>query len=100
MKLGASTQGQSLQTYVVDGHQGAVRPADLTAGILQALEGLRRCHLVDKVAVYSSVSDDCSTLIQARAGVTRHTDVQQAGAVVLLIDDVVIEDLVVQGPRL
>jgi hypothetical protein len=85
---------------VVDSHQGAVRPADLTAGILQTLKGLRRGHLVDKVAIYSCVSDNCSTPMQARAGVIRHTDVQQAGAVLLLIDDVVIEDLIVQGPRL
>lgn len=55
---------------------------------------------MDKVAVYSSVSDNCSTPVQARAGVIRHTDVQQAGTVLLLIDDVVVEDLVVQGPRL
>jgi hypothetical protein len=55
---------------------------------------------VDKVAIYSCVSDNCSTPMQARAGVIRHTDVQQAGAVLLLIDDVVIEDLIVQGPRL
>jgi hypothetical protein len=30
-----------LETYVVNGHQSAVRPADLPAGILQALESLR-----------------------------------------------------------
>lgn len=85
---------------MVDGHQGAVRPADLTAGILQTLESLRRSDLMNKVSIYSSVSDDCSTRVQARSVVIRHTDVQQAGTVLLLIDDVVIEDLVIQGPRL
>ena len=29
----------------------------------------------------------------------RHTDVQQASAIILLVDNVVVEDLVVQGPR-
>lgn len=95
-----STQSQFFGTYVVDGHQGAVRPADLTAGILQTLKGLRRSDLVNKVAIYARVSDDCSIWIQARAGVIRHTDVQQAGTVLLLIDNVVIEDLVIQSPRL
>lgn len=40
-----------LQTYVVDGHQSAVRPADLTASVLEALESLRRGHLVNKMPV-------------------------------------------------
>lgn len=42
----------STLTYVVDGHQSAVRPADLTVGILKTLKGLRRGHLVHKVAIY------------------------------------------------
>lgn len=43
-------------TYVIDGHQGAVRPADWTAGILEALKGLRRSHLVHQMSVYSTIS--------------------------------------------
>lgn len=41
-----------LKTYVVDGHQSAVRPADLTAGICQTLKSLRGSHLVDEMAVW------------------------------------------------
>lgn len=29
----------------------------------------------------------------------RHTDIEQASAIILLVDNVVVEDLVVQGPR-
>lgn len=29
----------------------------------------------------------------------RHTDIKQAGAIFLLVDNVVSEDLVIQGPR-
>jgi hypothetical protein len=49
--------------------------ADLAAGHAQALEGLRARHLVHEVAV----------------------DVEQAGAVVLAVDHVVVENLVVEG---
>lgn len=38
---------------MVDGHQSAVRPADLAVGILQAFESLGRGHLVHKVTVYA-----------------------------------------------
>jgi hypothetical protein len=51
--------------------------AHRAAGHAQALEGLRAGDLVDEVAV----------------------DVEQAGAVVLPVDDVVVEDLVVESAR-
>lgn len=38
-------------SYVVDGHQSAVRPADLAAGICKAFESLRRGHLVDEMPI-------------------------------------------------
>jgi hypothetical protein len=63
------------KTYVVDSDQSAVRPADLAAGVCETLEGLRGCHLVNEVTV----------------------NVDQASAIFLLIDNVVGEDLVVQG---
>lgn len=55
--------------------QGAVRPADLAAGIFEALESLRRCNFVNKVSV----------------------NIDQASAIFLLINDVILEDLVIQG---
>lgn len=55
--------------------QSAVRPADLAAGVCEAFEGLGRCDLVNEVSV----------------------NVDQASAIFLLIDDVVMEDLVIQG---
>ena len=62
---------------VVDDGQRLLGVADLAAGHAQAFEGLRAGHLVDEVAV----------------------DVEQAGAVVLAVDDVVVADLVVEGAR-
>ena len=62
---------------VVDDGQRLFRMPDLAAGQAQAFEGLRAGHLVDEMAV----------------------DVEQAGAVVLAVDDVVVEDLVVEGAR-
>lgn len=52
-RMTSSPEGPNcaLFTYVVDSHQGAVRPADLAAGILETLEGLGRGHLVDKMAI-------------------------------------------------
>lgn len=60
---------------VVDGREGAVHPPDLSAGIAQALERLRRGDLMDEVSV--NVDQD----------------------VVAVVDDVVVEDLVVQRAR-
>lgn len=60
---------------MIDCNQSAVRPADLAVGICEALEGLGRCDLVDKVTV----------------------NVDQASTIILLIDDVILKDLVVQG---
>ena len=60
---------------VVDDGERLLGRADLAAGHAQAFEGLRARHLVDEMAV----------------------DVEQAGAVGLPVDDVVVEDLVVQG---
>ena len=62
-------------TYVVDCNQSAVRPADLSASILQTLESLGGCDLVNEVTV----------------------NVNQASTIFLLIDNVILEDLVVQG---
>ena len=62
---------------VVDDGERLFRVPDLAAGHAQALEGLRAGHFVDEVAV----------------------DVEQAGAVVLAVDDVVVENLVVEGAR-
>ncbi len=60
---------------MVDDGEGLGRRAHLAARHAQALEGLRAGDLVDEVAV----------------------DIEQAGAVVLAVDDVVLEDLVVEG---
>lgn len=81
---------------MISGGQSAVWPANLAAGILETLESLLfpesdayrvhlpsprkgvthgRCHLVHEMAV----------------------NVQQDGAIELLVDDVVLEDLVVKG---
>lgn len=62
-------------TYVVDGNQSAVRPADLSASVLQTLESLGGSDLVNEVTV----------------------NVNQASTIFLLIDNVILEDLVVQG---
>ena len=60
---------------VVDHGQRLARLAHLAAGHAQALEGLRARHLMDEVAV----------------------DVEKARPVILLIDDVVVPDLVIEG---
>lgn len=62
---------------MIDCNQSAVRPADLSAGVLEALEGLGRCDLVNEVTV----------------------NVNQASTIFLLIDNMILEDLVVQGLR-
>ena len=61
---------------VVDHAQRLFRRAHFPAGEPQSLEGLRARHLMDEVAV----------------------DVEQAGAVRLLVDQMVVPDLVVEGP--
>lgn len=63
------------KTYVVNGHQSAVRPADFTTSILKTLEGLRGCDFVNKVSV----------------------NVDQESTIFLLVDNVVVQDLVIQG---
>lgn len=63
-------------TYVINSNQSAVRPADLAVGVGKTLKGLGRGDLMDEVTI----------------------NVDQASAIFLLIDDVVLEDLVVQGP--
>ena len=62
---------------VVDHGERLFRMPHLAAGHAQAFEGLRAGHLVDEVAV----------------------DIEQAGAVVLAVDDMVVEDLVVERAR-
>jgi hypothetical protein len=58
---------------VINCNQSAVRPADLAAGVLEAFEGLGRCDLMHKVAV----------------------NIDQASAIFLLVNDMVVEDLVI-----
>ena len=60
---------------VVDDGERLLRGAHLAAGEAQALEGLRAGHLMDEVAV----------------------DIEEAGAVLGLMDDMVVPDLVVEG---
>src|SRR6202007_1975037 len=62
---------------VVGDGDGGVGAADRAVRHAQALEGLRAGHLVDEVTV----------------------DVDDAGAVVLAMDDVAVPDLLEQGPR-
>ena len=63
---------------VVDDRERLARRPDLAAGHPQAFEGLRARHLMDEMTV----------------------DIEQAGAVGLPVDDVVVPDLVVEGPGL
>ena len=62
---------------VIDHEQRLLRRVHLAAGEAQPFERLRRCHLVDEMAV----------------------DVEQAGAVGLLVDQMVVPDLVVERAR-
>ena len=62
---------------MVDDGERLFRMPDGSVGYPQALERLRARHFMDKMPV----------------------DVEQAGAVVLAVDDVVVEDLVVEGAR-
>lgn len=55
--------------------KSAVRSSDLSVGISEAFESLRRCDFVDEMSV----------------------DIEQDCAVISLVDNVVLEDLVVQG---
>lgn len=61
---------------MINCNQSAIRPADLAASVFEALESLWGCNLVNEVSV----------------------NVDQASSIILLIDDVVLEHLVVQGP--
>ena len=56
-------------------NKSAVGSANLSAGVSETLEGLRRCDFVHEMSV----------------------DVEQDCAVISLVDNVVLEDLVVQG---
>ena len=69
------SKNKDRKAYVVNGHQGAVRPADFTISILETLKGLGGCDFVDKVSV----------------------NVDQESAIFLLVDNVVVQDLVIQG---
>ena len=62
---------------VVDDGEGALGLADLAVGQAQALEGLRAGDLVNEMAV----------------------DIEEAGAVLLLGDEMLVPDLVVEGAR-
>jgi hypothetical protein len=63
---------------VVDDGKGLFRVAHLASGHAQAFERLRRGHFVDKMAV----------------------DVEKAGAILRLVDEVVVPDLVIKCARL
>ena len=69
------SKNKDRKAYVVNGHQGAVRPADFTISILETLKGLGGCDFVDKVSV----------------------NVDQKSTIFLLVDNVVVQDLVIQG---
>ena len=71
----------------------AVRSPDFAGGILKSFEGLWRGDFVDQMAV-CQMSGGCCTAVQVRLA-----NVEKDGAVRLLVDDVVLEDLVVQGSR-
>lgn len=60
---------------MINSNQSAVRPADLTLCILEAFKGLGRGHLVHEMTV----------------------DIEQKSAIFLLIDDVGVEHLVIEG---
>ncbi len=62
---------------VVDHGQRLLRRADLASGCAQAFEGLRRSHLMDQMAV----------------------DIEQAGAIVGFVNQMIVPDLVVQRGR-
>ena len=62
---------------VVDDGQRLLRRAHLAPGLTQALEGLRRGHLVDEMAV----------------------DIEQAGAVIGFVNQMIVPDFVVQRGR-
>lgn len=68
---------QLLCTYVICGGQRAVWPSYLAACVSEAFEGLWRGDLVNEMPV--NVEQDC--------------------AVIFLVDDVVLEDLVIEGSR-
>ena len=62
---------------VIDHSKSLLRCANLASGGAQPLERLRRCHLMDQMAI----------------------DIEQAGAVVGFVNQVVVPDLVVQRGR-
>jgi hypothetical protein len=62
---------------VIDDGERLLRRANLAARVAQSFERLRRSDLMDKMAV----------------------DIEQAGAVGLLVNQMVVPDLVVQGRR-
>ena len=62
---------------VVDDGESLLRRADLAARHAQPLEGLRTRHFMDEMAI----------------------DIEEAGAVVLAVDDMVVPDLVVKRAR-
>lgn len=80
---------------MINGHQSAVRAADWATGIFQTLKGLRGSHLMDEMSVCSSIR--CGRIKVQATRSLRHTDIQQTSAIILLVDDVVVKDLIVQG---
>ncbi len=65
------------RNVVIDHRERLLRRMDLAAGHAQAFEGLRRRHFMDEVTI----------------------DVEQTGAVLGLVDQMIVPDLVVQGCR-
>ena len=78
LRIGIGLRAVGGRHVVIDHQQRLLRRAHLAAGQAQALERLRARHLMHEVAV----------------------DIDQAGAVGLLVDQVVVPDLVVEGARL
>ena len=115
-------RGSRRGSYVISRGQSAVWPPDLAAGVLEPLEGLLRRvsaipgpgpgyqasipvkSLHGQDAGLRQVSTSASKQGQAQGrcamlgGARARTNIQQEGAVGLLIDNMGLEDLVVEGP--
>ena len=76
--LGDAARAVGGGNIVVDHGQGLLGMAHLAAGHAQALEGLRAGHLMHEMAV----------------------DIEQAGAILGLVDEMVVPDLVIERARL
>lgn len=85
-------------SYMICCGEGAVGSADHAVGVAETFESLGRSDLVDEVPVFAIVSR-CGGDDGIWAGVSL-TDVEQDRAIVLLVHDVILQDLVVESLRL